>query len=178
MEVSSRAPALVLLIVVFVGGALSGCAASVTTESLRAMASIDEWLGVVLDDFRGTPVDAADVKLIDFDPARLPEFAEVPDAASWAVPGAPSQHRLLLRVDQNVTSLDELAGSPLAAAVEIASYLQDFAMDALNRPWPQAADPDGGTTVLEPRLRSDGTPEWAGRGITCRFGELRALLGE
>lgn len=142
------------------------------------MGSIDEWLSVVLSDFGGTPVADADVALIDFDPMRLPEFADVPDAASWTVPGAPSQHRLLLRVDQNVTSLDELAGSPPAAAVEIASYLQDYAMDALNRPWPQASGPDGSTTVLEPRLRSDGTPEWAGRGVTCRFGELPALLSD
>jgi hypothetical protein len=139
--------------------------------------TVDDWLDLVLRDFRGTPIADAHVAVIDFDPTRTAELVDVvPDATAWTIPDAPTQHRLLLRVGGNVTSLDGLEDAPSAAAVEIASYLQDVVMDELNRPWPDTVGPDGRDTVLEPRLGSAGTPEWAGRGVVCRFGELHTLL--
>jgi hypothetical protein len=146
-------------------------------STIRDVATIDEWIDVVLRDFRDTPAVDAGVEVIDFDPTRLHELAGVvPDAESWTVPGAPEKHRLLLRVGANVTSLDDLVDAPMAAAVEIASHLQDFVMDALNHPWPETLDAEGLSTVLEPRLGAAGVPEWAGRGVACRFGDLRELL--
>jgi hypothetical protein len=130
-------------------------------------------MAVGLGDFAGTPVAEVDVRHIDLDPARLDELAgTLPDAAMWISPDEPTARRLLLQVGANVTGLDEVAGTPAAVAVAVASYLQDAVMDGLNRPWPEVPAPDGRSTVLEPRLGPDGVPEWAGRGAVRAFGGL------
>lgn len=140
---------------------------------LGAVRTIADWMEVVLIDFYDTPVADVEVRIIEFDPARLDEPAgTLPDATTWISADDPTARRLLLRVGANVTSLDELADAPAATAVEVASYLQDFVMDELNRPWPEIRTPDGRTAVLEPRLGQAGRPEWAGRGVVCEFGGL------
>jgi hypothetical protein len=132
---------------------------------------------VVLIDFDDTPVADVDVRIINFDAARLGELAEtLPDASMWIPADEPTAKRLLLQVGANVTSLDEFADAPATVAVEAASYLQDFVMDQLNRPWPEIRAPDGQSAVLEPRLGPEGAPEWAGRGVVCAFGSLGSTL--
>lgn len=133
-------------------------------------------LAVVLRDFAGTPAASADIRLIDFDPARFADFATVlAEPESWIDPAAPTERRLLLTVVHNVTAIepvDDIA----RIAVEIASVLQDFVIDETNRPWPEATL-GGRTTVLEPGLAPDGLPCWAARGaVVCAIGDLAARL--
>lgn len=141
------------------------------------MRTIEDWMEVVLIDFDGTPVADVDVRIIDFDPARLDELAEtLPDASMWISSDEPTARRLLLQVGTNVTSLDEIADAPTTVAVEVASHLQDFVMDQINRPWPEIRASDGRSAVLEPRLGPEGLPEWAGRDVVCAFGRLGNAL--
>ncbi len=63
-------------------------------------------------------------------------------------------------------------------AVEVASQLQDDAMDQLGAPWPSLIVPDGITAVLEPQLSSDGVAVWATKaGYSCPIGRLQAVFG-
>lgn len=63
-------------------------------------------------------------------------------------------------------------------AVEIASRLQDDAMDRLGAPWPCLALPGGTDAVLEPRLTSDGFAVWTAKaGYRCPIGQLQAVFG-
>jgi hypothetical protein len=136
--------------------------------------SIDDWLTSILQDFSSTAVAAADVRLINLAELTGGGTVDFPDAASWVDPADPDSPGLLLVVGSNATSI---AGpkevSAEAAAVEIASYLQDIVMDDLNRPWPQV-QLRGSMIVLEPRLDDSGVPVWAGRGVMCAFGELHS----
>jgi len=63
-------------------------------------------------------------------------------------------------------------------AVEVASQLQDDAMDQLGAPWPSLIVPEGVTAVLEPRLSADGVAVWAAKaGYRCPIGRLQAVFG-
>ncbi|MBL7496993.1 hypothetical protein I6A84_37495 [Frankia sp. CNm7] len=147
--------------------------------------SVSAWLPVILADFAGTPVADFEVRLIDFDPARLGDLAgldpTVEDFIRKGVAADPYAHQLVLKVAfgrsgaMNLRDLDP-AGDPEALAVEIASTLQDHVMDHLNTTWPEVTV-DGRTVVLEPRLGPDGTPRWEGRGVEpCPFGQLADRL--
>jgi|SRR4051812_44996300 alpha-beta hydrolase superfamily lysophospholipase len=64
------------------------------------------------------------------------------------------------------------------AAVEVASRLQDDAIDQLGAPWPTLVLPGGREAVLEPRLSSDGAGVWATKaGYRCPIGQLQAVFG-
>jgi hypothetical protein len=64
------------------------------------------------------------------------------------------------------------------AAVEVASHLQDDAIDRLGAPWPTLLLPDGREAVLEPRLSSDGVGVWSAKaGYRCPIGQLQAVFG-
>jgi hypothetical protein len=64
------------------------------------------------------------------------------------------------------------------AAVEVASRLQDDAIDRLGAPWPTLVLPGGREAVLEPRLSSDGAGVWATKaGYRCPIGQLQAVFG-
>ena len=63
-------------------------------------------------------------------------------------------------------------------AVEVADRLQDDAMDQVWTPWPALARPDGGVTVLQPRLSPSGIGVWAAdAGYSCPIGTLQAIFG-
>ena len=131
----------------------------------------------VLRDFDRTVAADAQVRLVDFDPSRPEEVeAVVPAARSWVDPAAPSRHRLLLRIADNVTSLDDAAGDEAALTVEVASSLQDFVIDETGRPWPEVVHA-GRATVLDPAVASDGRACWVARGDAfCEIGDLAERL--
>jgi hypothetical protein len=134
--------------------------------------SIDDWLASILRDFSSTVVEAANVRLINLAEVAGSATVDVPDVGSWVDPDDPDSPSLLLVVGRNVTAIaGSKEGSAEAAAVEIASYLQDIVMDDLNRPWPQIQR-QGSLVVLEPKLDDSGMPVWAGRGLARAFGEL------
>jgi hypothetical protein len=136
--------------------------------------SVHDWLASILRDFSSTAVDTADVRLINLAEVAGGGTVDFPDVASWVDPADPDSPGLLLVVGRNATVIaGSKEGSAEAAAVEIASYLQDIVMDDLNQPWPQV-QLQGGTIVLEPRLDDSGVPVWAGRGVICAFGELHS----
>jgi hypothetical protein len=141
------------------------------------MATPVEWFPQVMADFAGTPAAGADVRLIDFDPARRDALAHlIPDIETWVDPHDPAAHRLLLKVADNVRSFDELAGDPEELAVAVASTLQEFVMDETGSPWPQVSAGER-RVVLEPRLDPDGKPRWEARGVHhCSFGHLAELV--
>jgi hypothetical protein len=58
------------------------------------------------------------------------------------------------------------------AAVEVASRLQDDAIDRLGAPWPILVLPDGREAVLEPQLGPDGIGVWAAAGHRFPIGHL------
>jgi hypothetical protein len=63
-------------------------------------------------------------------------------------------------------------------AVEVASQLQDDAMDRLGALWPSLIVPEGITAVLEPRLSSAGVAVWATKaGYRCPIGRLQDVFG-
>lgn len=125
----------------------------------------------VLGDFRGTPVEHAESRIVIFDP-RQPEAAApfVADPASWIDPRS-YEPRPLLVVGQNVTALDDVADDRERAIVEVASILQDSIVDETGGPWP-CVETTEGTTVLEPAL-VDGRARWTSRGEPwCGIGAL------
>jgi hypothetical protein len=64
------------------------------------------------------------------------------------------------------------------AAVEVASRLQDDAIDQLGAPWPTLVLPDGREVVLEPELSPHRVAVWTTRtGYSCPVGELQAVFG-
>lgn len=138
--------------------------------------SPDAVLALVLRDFAGTPVATAEVRLIDFDPARPADFSTVLiEPESWVIPSAPTERRLLLAVVDNVTAVEPVDDVP-QIVVEIASALQDFVMDKTNQPWPEVTS-DGRSTILEPALAPDGSPCWAAPdSVVCAIGELSDRL--
>lgn len=139
--------------------------------------TLDDWLSLLQRDFEATPAGSVGFQLIRFDPANPQEYRHIiPDIESWAIPGSPTERRFLLRVARNVTSIDDADQDPAKAAVDIASYLQDFVMDELNRPWPSIRVNNDVDVVLEPRLDDSGAPSWAGKGMACHFGELDRYL--
>jgi hypothetical protein len=142
------------------------------------MRPISPWLHAVLADFVGTPVDDADVRLVDLDPAGRGDPADViPDIETWVTPSKPNAHRILLKVAGNVRSVEYLIDNPPVLAVEIASTLQEFVMDETGGPWPEVTV-DGRQVVLDPRVSPDGTPSWEGRGVNpCPFGEVASRIG-
>jgi hypothetical protein len=136
--------------------------------------SVDDWLTRILRDFSSTAVDATNVRLINLAEVAEGATVDIPDIGSWTDPADPDSAGLLLVVGRNATAIaGPSKGSAAAAAVEIASYLQDFVMDDLNQPWPQI-EHLGNTIVLEPKLDDSGMPVWTGRGIIRPFGELHS----
>lgn len=134
--------------------------------------SVGDWLTTILRDFSSTVVEALDARLIDLADVAEGTPADVPDVGSWVDPAGPTSPGLLLVVGPNATAVGgSTAGSAEAAAVEIASYLQDTVMDDLNQPWPLVRW-QGSSVVLEPELDDSGMPVWAGRGLVRAFGEL------
>jgi hypothetical protein len=98
--------------------------------------SVDDWLASILRDFSSTAVDTADVRLINLAEVAGGGTVDFPDVASWVDPADPDSPGLLLVVGRNATVIaGSKEGSAEAAAVEIASYLQDIVMDDLNQPW-------------------------------------------
>jgi hypothetical protein len=64
------------------------------------------------------------------------------------------------------------------AAVEVASRLQDDAIDQLGAPWPTLVLSGGREAVLEPRLSPDGVGVWTTKaGYSCPVGRLQAVFG-
>jgi hypothetical protein len=134
--------------------------------------AVDDWLVRILRDFSSTAVAAMDVRLIDLAEVAGGATVDIPDVGSWIDPADPDSSGLLLVVGRNATVIaGPKEGAAAAAAVEIASYLQDFVMDDLNRPWPQI-EQQGRVVVLEPELDDSGRPVWVGRGLIRPVGEL------
>ena len=134
--------------------------------------SVDDWLSSILRDFSSTVVETVNVRLINLAEVAGGATVDFPDVGSWVDPDDPDSPGLILVVGKNATAIAGLKeGSAEAAAVEIASYLQDIVMDDLNRPWPQI-QLQGSAVVLEPKLDDSGIPVWAGHGLICAFGEL------
>ena len=133
--------------------------------------TVTQWLELIRGDFAGTPVDHIDVRLVDFDPARLQDYADVlPDPGSWINFSDPTAHRLFLAYGGAITSLDNL--NRLEAAVHIASCLQDYVIDESEQPWP-TVNIDGRDVVLDPALDA-GSPVWQhiGSGYHRPLGQL------
>jgi len=62
--------------------------------------------------------------------------------------------------------------------VEVASQLQDDAMDRWGALWPSLIVPEGITAVLEPRVSAEGVAVWATKaGYRCPIGRLQAVFG-
>lgn len=114
----------------------------------------EQWLEIVSRDFGGTPVATAGVTM-----ARCDADGDAP----W----------FRLGVARNWTRIDDTPDTA-RLAVEIASYLQDFAMDELHRPWPEV-QVAGATVVLEPRLDAGGAPVWSAHGVEVAFGALHGV---
>jgi hypothetical protein len=137
------------------------------------MRAYDQWLEVVLRDFAGTPAGDVDVRVIEFDPRHLRDMAMlISDPDSWVDPDDPNARRLLLKIADNVTSLDE-AADPRGVAVQIASLLQDFVIDETGRPWPEVII-DGAPAVVDAGRNPDGVPSWLRGTVAYRaIGQLR-----
>jgi hypothetical protein len=123
-------------------------------------------LSTVLVDFVGTPVDDVVVAIVHVNPER-PQDSGLDDAQSWIDPNRPELSRVLLRVDGNYTSLDDL-DSDEAMIVELAGHLQDYVIDQTSQPWPVFADQSGKERVLVPRLDDHGAPVWAAESLADR----------
>ncbi len=138
----------------------------------------DRILASALVDFSGTPVDTVDVRLMELDPDNLDEESAtiIEDLCGWVDPDAPGRHRLLLKIDNNVASVEPM-DNVATLTVDVLSHLQDFVMDELGAPWPEVENSDQTTSVLEPTLDIRGRPGWKGKyGIVCLVGELRHRL--
>jgi len=68
------------------------------------VADCQQWLKKLLRDLQATPVDDLSVRLLDLDPTRITQVAQVlPDAETWLDPEPADAHSLLLLIASNAT---------------------------------------------------------------------------